>query len=88
MICNRETLCILSSVYACKSQKGPGVRPLWASVKFELWCVASTLPLWTSHMNIPRGSHVSASGASPIGAGVCARKEVGPRVAELGRQAE
>ncbi|CAK0869151.1 unnamed protein product, partial [Prorocentrum cordatum] len=88
MICIRETLCILSFVSAFKSQKGPGVRPLWAPVKFELWCVASTLPLWTSRMNSPWGPHVSASDASPVGAGACTRKEVGPRVAELGRQAE
>ncbi|CAK0887559.1 unnamed protein product, partial [Prorocentrum cordatum] len=88
MICKRETLCILSSVYAFKSQKDPGVRPLWASAKFELWCVASILPLWTSHMNIPWGSHVPASDASPIGVGVCTRREVGPRVADIGRQAE
>eukprot|EP00959_Pyramimonas_sp_CCMP1952_P301491 6307856-Pyramimonas_sp.AAC.1 len=39
-------------------------------------------------MNIPWGPHVSASDVSPIGAGACTRKEVGRRVAELGRQAE
>eukprot|EP00959_Pyramimonas_sp_CCMP1952_P118223 2471669-Pyramimonas_sp.AAC.1 len=39
-------------------------------------------------MNTPWGSHVSASDASPIGVGVCTRKEVVPRVAELERQAE
>ena len=88
MICKRETLSILSSVYAFKSLKDPGVRPLWGSVKFELWCVASTLPLWTSHVNIPWGSHVSASDASPIGIGVCTRRLEGPQVADIGRQAE
>eukprot|EP00959_Pyramimonas_sp_CCMP1952_P266206 5565654-Pyramimonas_sp.AAC.1 len=36
---------MLSTAYAFKSQKDPGTRPLWSSVRFELWRVASTLPL-------------------------------------------
>ena len=39
-------------------------------------------------MNMPWGTHVSASDASPIGVGVCTRQLEGPRVAEMGRQAE
>ncbi|CAK0866137.1 unnamed protein product, partial [Prorocentrum cordatum] len=84
MICKREALSTLSSVYAFKAVKDPDVRPLWNSVRFELWCVASTLPLWSSHLGPPWGSRVSASDASPIGVGVCARELEGPRVARIG----
>ncbi|CAK0817786.1 unnamed protein product, partial [Prorocentrum cordatum] len=69
MLCTREALSILSSVYAFRSLQGPGARPLWAQVRVELRCVVSTLPFWTSHMNIPWGTRVSASDASPVGIG-------------------
>ncbi|CAK0853843.1 unnamed protein product [Prorocentrum cordatum] len=88
MICKRETLSILSSAYVLKSLKDSDVRPLWNSVRFERWCVASTLPLWPSDLGLPWGSRASAPDASPIGVGVCTREPEGPPVSRTGRSTE
>ena len=84
----RESLAFLHAVYAFAQKNIGRVSRLWPSVRRELECISSILPLL--HVDICQAwsSHVSASDASLYGLGCCEKLVDPDIVGSIGRCSE
>ena len=70
----REGVSLLHQSYSFRHKHLDENVRLWPSVRKELSCISSLLPLFRMKLNCGWGDDVMASDSSPWGAGACSRK--------------